>query len=113
MLAAVLNISSQEELMESSQGPTAPSAAPADRDLAERRKVIKNKTLAVGRLAHFFSLLREESERVSKLKSISGSSRLPYGTLTLGAEGIKNAIKTFDDARKSDIEKNERLPPVD
>jgi hypothetical protein len=44
--------------MESSQGPTAPSAAPADRDLAERRKVIKNKILAVGRLAHFFSLLR-------------------------------------------------------
>lgn len=112
MLAAVLNICTQEELMESSGGSTAPSAAPADRDLAERRKVIKNKILAVGRMAHFFSLLREESERVSELKSISGSSRLPYGTLALGAEGIKNAIKTFDDARKSDIE-NERLPPVD
>ncbi|KAN0128199.1 Metallo-dependent phosphatase [Lactarius tabidus] len=112
MLAAVLNICTQEELMESSQGSNAPSAAPADRDLAERRKVIKNKILAVGRMAHFFSLLREESERVSELKSISGSSRLPYGTLALGAEGIKNAIKTFDDARKSDIE-NERLPPVD
>ena len=35
---------------------------------------------------------------MSELKSISGSSRLPYGTLALGAEGIKNAIKTFDDA---------------
>jgi hypothetical protein len=44
--------------MESSGGSTAPSAAPADRDLAERRKVIKNKILAVGRMAHFFSLLR-------------------------------------------------------
>jgi hypothetical protein len=44
--------------MESSQGSNAPSAAPADRDLAERRKVIKNKILAVGRMAHFFSLLR-------------------------------------------------------
>jgi hypothetical protein len=40
----------------------------------------------------------EESERVSELKSISGSSRLPYGTLALGAEGIKMAIKSFDDA---------------
>ena len=75
---------------------------------------------------------------MSELKSISGSSRLPYGTLALGAEGIKDAIKTFDDAcvpliilltgqktdnamihenlepcrRKSDIE-NERLPPVE
>ena len=35
---------------------------------------------------------------MSELKSISGSSRLPYGTLALGAEGIKNAIKSFDDA---------------
>ena len=58
MLAAVLNICTQEELKESSEGSSAPSAAPADRDLAERRKVIKNKILAVGRMAHFFSLLR-------------------------------------------------------
>lgn len=43
----------------------------------------------------------EESERVSELKSISGSSKLPYGTLALGAEGIKNAIKSFDDAYAS------------
>jgi serine/threonine-protein phosphatase 2B catalytic subunit len=74
----------------------------------------------------------EESERVSELKSMSGSSKLPCGTLALGAEGIKDAIRGFDDAyalfpvssrpavdtdtlfhtcrRKSDIE-NERLPP--
>ena len=58
MLAAVLNICTQEELKESPEGSSAPSAAPADRDLAERRKVIKNKILAVGRMAHFFSLLR-------------------------------------------------------
>jgi serine/threonine-protein phosphatase 2B catalytic subunit len=112
MLAAVLNICTQEELMEGSDGSAGARRAPVDRDLAERRKVIKNKILAVGRMTHFFSLLREESERVSELKSISGSSRLPYGTLALGAEGIKNAIKTFDDARKSDIE-NERLPPIE
>jgi hypothetical protein len=31
---------------------------PVDRDKAERRKVIKNKILAVGRLSHMFSLLR-------------------------------------------------------
>jgi serine/threonine-protein phosphatase 2B catalytic subunit len=44
------------------------------------------------------SLNSEESERVSELKSISGSSRLPHGMLTLGAEGIKDAINSFDDA---------------
>ncbi len=56
MLAAVLNICAQKEL-EGSDGSAAASVAPVDRDVAERRKVIKNKTLAVGRMAHFFSLL--------------------------------------------------------
>jgi serine/threonine-protein phosphatase 2B catalytic subunit len=40
----------------------------------------------------------EESERVSELKNISGSTRLPVGALALGAEGIKDAINSFDDA---------------
>ncbi|KAG2347071.1 hypothetical protein BDR05DRAFT_987701 [Suillus weaverae] len=35
---------------------------------------------------------------------------MPYSTLLLGTEGIKDAISGFEDARKSDIE-NERLPP--
>jgi len=53
--------------------------------------------------------LREESERVTELKTASGG-RLPAGTLMLGAEGIKNAINSFEDARKVDLQ-NERLPP--
>ncbi|KAH9986593.1 Metallo-dependent phosphatase-like protein [Russula vinacea] len=110
MLAAVLNICTQEELNESTEEP-ASNPVVTDRDRAERRKVIKNKIRAIGRLSHMWSVLREESERVSELKSISGSSKLPYGTLALGAEGIKNAIKSFDDARKSDID-NEHLPPA-
>ena len=43
-------------------------------------------------------LYSEESEKVSELKSVSGSARLPYGTLALGAEGIKEAITGFEDA---------------
>lgn len=111
MLVAVLNTCSQEELMESSDEESAvvpPQSPPAD--AAERRRIVRSKILAVGRMARVFSVLREESERVSELKSMTGSSKLPYGTLALGAEGIKDAIKGFDDARKSDIE-NERLPP--
>jgi serine/threonine-protein phosphatase 2B catalytic subunit len=114
MLVAVLNTCTQEELMESSDDETAviPSSltSPHDESSAERRRIVRNKILAVGRMARVFSLLREESERVSELKNVSGSSKLPYGTLALGAEGIKDAIRGFDDARKSDIE-NERLPP--
>ncbi|KAG1758030.1 Metallo-dependent phosphatase-like protein [Suillus lakei] len=99
MLVAVLNTCSKEELDElDEKNVVSPVAHPED--TAERRKVIKNKILAVGRMARVYALLR----------SISGSDKLPYGTLALGTEGIKAAISSFEDARKSDIE-NERLPP--
>ncbi|KAJ3776409.1 Metallo-dependent phosphatase-like protein [Lentinula raphanica] len=111
MLVAVLNTCTKEELEESDEEDevvsAVPAAAPED---ADRRKVIKNKIMVVGRVARVFALLREDAEKVSELKNISGSSKLPYGTLASGSEGIKNAIKGFEDARKSDIE-NERLPP--
>ncbi|TRM60358.1 Metallo-dependent phosphatase-like protein [Schizophyllum amplum] len=106
MLVAVLNTCTKEELEESDEevpvSPTEESDA--------RKKVIKNKIMAVGRMARVFALLREESEKVSELKNISGTSKLPYGTLAAGTEGIKEAITGFEEARKSDIE-NERLPP--
>ena len=74
-----------------------------------KRRAIKNKILAIGRLSRVFQVLREESERVTELKTASGG-RLPAGTLMLGAEGIKQAINSFEDARKVDLQ-NERLPP--
>ncbi|RDB30394.1 Serine/threonine-protein phosphatase 2B catalytic subunit A1 [Hypsizygus marmoreus] len=111
MLVAVLNTCTKEELQESDDESTLVSPiSVVSEDSVERRKVIKNKIMAVGRMARVFALLREESEKVSELKSVSGSSKLPYGTLASGSEGIKEAINGFDDARKSDIE-NERLPP--
>jgi len=57
MLAAVLNICTQEELNESAGEPSS-SVVAVDREKAERRKVIKNKILAVGRISHMFSVLR-------------------------------------------------------
>ena len=44
------------------------------------------------------TLFREESERVSELKSLNGTNALPAGALASGAEGIKDAIQGFDDA---------------
>ncbi|KAF5340295.1 hypothetical protein D9611_007868 [Ephemerocybe angulata] len=110
MLVAVLNTCTKEELEEADEDLALVSPAAAAEESAERRKVIKNKIMAVGRMARVFALLREESEKVSELKSVSGSAKLPYGTLASGSEGIRDAINGFEDARKSDIE-NERLPP--
>lgn len=136
MLLAILGTCSEEELRDGESSSTSPiaqsppatpaglpeaagdsdaaaaaaSAAALDPDSIEyKRRAIKNKILAIGRLSRVFQVLREESERVTELKTVSGG-RLPAGTLMLGAEGIKNAISSFEDARKVDIQ-NEHLPP--
>ncbi|KAK8154058.1 serine/threonine-protein phosphatase 2B catalytic subunit A1 [Phyllosticta citribraziliensis] len=117
MLIAILNTCSKEELEEETpssvvSGPSSPPipGSALDPDSTEfKRRAIKNKILAIGRLSRVFQVLREESERVTELKTASGG-RLPAGTLMLGAEGIKQAIHSFEDARKVDIQ-NERLPP--
>ncbi|KAI1130895.1 serine/threonine-protein phosphatase 2B catalytic subunit [Nemania abortiva] len=114
MLIAILSTCSEEELQQDTPSSTAaphspPLSSPADASLEARKRAVKNKILAIGRMSRVFNVLREESERVTELKTVSGG-RLPAGTLMLGAEGIKNAITSFEDARKVDIQ-NERLPP--
>ncbi|KAK5137722.1 3',5'-cyclic-nucleotide phosphodiesterase (PDEase) (3':5'-CNP) [Meristemomyces frigidus] len=117
MLIAILNTCSKEELEEETPSSTGPASPPLpsgqlnmDPDSIEyKRRAIKNKILAIGRLSRVFQVLREESERVTELKTASGG-RLPAGTLMLGSEGIKQAINNFEDARKVDLQ-NERLPP--
>src|ERR1700758_1377833 len=115
MLIAILNTCSKEELEDDtpssiSPGPVSPPISGVDHESTEfKRRAIKNKILAIGRLSRVFQVLREESERVTELKTASGG-KLPSGTLMLGAEGIKQAIHNFEDARKVDLQ-NEHLPP--
>lgn len=117
MLIAILNTCSKEELDDETPLSSGPSSPPINANLANmdpdsteyKRRAIKNKILAIGRLSRVFQVLREESESVTELKTAAGG-RLPAGTLMLGAEGIKQAITSFEDARKVDLQ-NERLPP--
>lgn len=119
MLIAILSTCSEEELREEAAAaatspttaspPTTPGLNMDPDSIEYKRRAIKNKILAIGRLSRVFQVLREESERVTELKTVSGG-RLPAGTLMLGAEGIKDAITSFEDARKVDLQ-NERLPP--
>ncbi|KAJ5980901.1 Serine/threonine-protein phosphatase 2B catalytic subunit [Penicillium waksmanii] len=118
MLIAILNTCSKEELEEeetptSATALTGPASPPLPMDTSDttemKRRAIKNKILAIGRLSRVFQVLREQSESVTELKTAAGG-RLPPGTLMLGAEGIKQAIHNFEDARKVDLQ-NERLPP--
>ncbi|KAF9356701.1 3',5'-cyclic-nucleotide phosphodiesterase (PDEase) (3':5'-CNP) [Mortierella sp. NVP85] len=95
-----------------SSPPPSPEQTPeakAEKEASMNR--IRQKILAVGRISRVFAVLRQESESVSELKDLMGTTKLPYGSLALGAEGLRRAIHNFDDAKRSDIE-NERLPPT-
>lgn len=55
MLVAVLNTCTKEELEEEDEDLL---ISPSPEESAERRKIIKNKIRAVGRMARVFALLR-------------------------------------------------------
>lgn len=81
-----------------------------DTTIEERRSAMKNKIMAIGRMSRLFRVLRQEAESLSELKAHTGG-KLPSGTLFLGTEGIRQAISTFEEARRADII-NEALPPT-
>lgn len=97
MLLAILNICSKEELLaeeESESEDMVPKLKSKKESVSteeseQRKMVIRNKILAIGKISRVYSVLRENSESITELKSLSPSGRLPLGTLALGAEGIK------------------------
>jgi serine/threonine-protein phosphatase 2B catalytic subunit len=84
-----------------------------DRDFDEsslRKRKLRNKILAIGRVSRMFQVLREEAENIQKLKNLSGG-HIPRGALLGGSDGIQESISGFEEARKADLA-NEALPPT-
>ena len=94
MLLAILNICSKEELLADEEADKLNKATNDTAEEVEQRKmVIRNKILAIGKISRVYSILRENSERITELKSLSPTGRLPLGTLASGTEGIKSGNK--------------------
>lgn len=116
MLLAVLSVCSEEELGEADSDSEGDIQALADAallgDYQQRREEIKNKVLAVGRMQRVFQILREEAESASELSmgdESSSSGAVGGRTDALGVQQAGRSIRTFADARRSDM-MNERIP---
>lgn len=127
MLVSILNICTEEELEESTPldelaqespikatGGQLPQTAnvpiKTNDSLEEKRQALRNKVLAIGRVARMYQVLREEAENVAHLKSLNEGT-LPKGSLSHGREGLEQTISDFEQARKADLV-NEKLPPT-
>lgn len=110
MLEQILNVCSTEDFEEAEEGL----------GVTRRREIIRNKILAVGKMSKVFSVLRDESLSVIKLKGLTPSGSLPTGLLSGGRDSLLSALEQvssggqlvadFDQVRKFDLI-NERLPP--
>lgn len=78
-------------------------------ELTLKKRALRNKILAIGRVSRMFQVLREEAENVEKLKQITGGV-LPKGSLLGGSDGLQQQINTFEEAKRADLV-NEKLPP--
>ncbi|KIK64033.1 hypothetical protein GYMLUDRAFT_984730 [Collybiopsis luxurians FD-317 M1] len=124
MLLAILSICSEEELTEEDSSDeddtrTLADAAMSPADYQLRRQQIKNKIMAVGRMQRVFQLLRHEAEAATELvatedtsSSLNAGLRVGPDALSVQGTQIGRNIRSFDDARRSDL-MNERLPVFD
>ncbi|KAJ1722403.1 3',5'-cyclic-nucleotide phosphodiesterase (PDEase) (3':5'-CNP) [Coemansia biformis] len=128
MLLAILDICTKDELEEGSVvGGAGKAISTADAaeaavqssesralvasELEQRRESIRHKILAVGKVARIFHVLRSEAETVNELKGLLGTQRLPVGQLSAGGRGLRQAVLSFEEAKRCDRD-NEKLPPV-
>lgn len=70
---------------------------------------LKNKIRSIGKMAVIFKTLREEHEKVTKLKGLCPGYKIPPGILSGGKGSLDDALSQFEKAKKMD-RMNEGMP---
>eukprot|EP01009_Symbiontida_sp_KSa7_P006660 NODE_3033_length_428_cov_346.042216_g2524_i0.p1 GENE.NODE_3033_length_428_cov_346.042216_g2524_i0~~NODE_3033_length_428_cov_346.042216_g2524_i0.p1 ORF type:complete len:102 (-),score=36.29 NODE_3033_length_428_cov_346.042216_g2524_i0:122-397(-) len=86
-------------------------AAATDDDAGKVQKDgarMRQKVLAMAKVARMFSTLRTENESIVALKGLAGG-KLPIGILQQGPQAVTTALGTFADAKQLDMA-NEKRP---
>ncbi len=81
----------------------------SSKDKKERINILQNKVRSVARLNRIFTNLRENSEMLLAIKSMSPDGKIPRGLLLSGRPAIRDAFCEYDLAKDLDKE-NEKFP---
>merc|ERR1712173_299538 len=85
--------------------PTSPKKANPAPGYSELMMKLK----AVARFKEVASTLKDEREKIVKLKQLSANKTLPSGLLSKGTQAIEKALDKFDDVKTHDLA-NEAMP---
>lgn len=78
---------------------------------SQKQKIqsIKSKIRSIGKMSIIFKTLRQEHEKITKLKGLCPGYKIPAGILSGGADAIEEAVEQFEKAKKLD-RVNEGMP---
>lgn len=74
-----------------------------------RIQSLKNKIRSIGKMALIFKTLRQEHEKITKLKGLCPGYKIPAGIISGGAGAIEEAMDQFKKAKEMD-RMNEGMP---
>lgn len=99
LLMAVLNVPNLSARLATL---SAEQQAHLEKEKKKRQSIIKSKIRAVARITKMFATVRDERETLTEFMNVTGITIVPAKYLTLGGEELRKAIRSFEEAKKSD-----------
>eukprot|EP00831_Metopus_contortus_P052305 TRINITY_DN43902_c0_g1_i1.p1 TRINITY_DN43902_c0_g1~~TRINITY_DN43902_c0_g1_i1.p1 ORF type:complete len:247 (+),score=33.49 TRINITY_DN43902_c0_g1_i1:436-1176(+) len=71
-------------------------------DMPRKKEVLRNKVLAMSRMMKMYRVLTENNAVIEELKGLCPDKRIPRGLLMEGAAALRDAVGTYQRAKKWD-----------